>query len=89
MTVALYQKGKEFVWEGLDLVMKVVDEVEVEAHRALGWVLHPYDTIEVAAAEAPTPIVPEPAAPVAPAPEPVQTPLEPVAVVPVNPFAPK
>lgn len=46
MTVAVFQKGKEFVWEGIELVMKVVDEAEVAAHLAEGWFAHPYDTIK-------------------------------------------
>lgn len=81
MSVALYRKGEEFVWEGLRLAMKVVDEAEVEAHAALGWMLHPHETIEV----------PEtPAEPVAPAPETaqtVETSAAPPPAAPANPFA--
>lgn len=85
MSVALYKKGEEFVWEGLRLAMKVVDEVEVEAHTALGWVLHPHETIEV-----PEPEPETPTAPVAPAPETaqtVETPAAPTPAAPANPFA--
>lgn len=88
MTVALYQKGKEFVWEGLDLAMKIVTEAEVEAHKLLGWVMHPYDTIEVPAS-VPDAVVVMPEAGLAPAPESAQTVDEPApaaAAVP-NPFA--
>ncbi len=90
MTVALFQKGKEFVWEGLELVMKVVNEAEVEAHKLAGWVMHPYDTIDIPTLTDAVPSSTEPAA-VAPAPEPVQTAAEAApatpAVVPSNPFA--
>lgn len=92
MTVALYQKGKEFVWEGLELAMKVVAEAEVEAHKLKGWVLHPYDTIEVPKQETePEPPEAPPASPVPvdPPPQLEQTPTEPPAApAPVaNPFA--
>lgn len=46
MSVMLYKKGIELVWEGLALATKVVHETEVDAHLALGWVLHPHETIE-------------------------------------------
>ena len=88
MSVALYKKGEEFVWEGLRLAMKVVDEAEVEAHTTLGWVLHPHETIEVPEELPPEPETP--AAPVAPEPETaqtVETPAAPTPAAPANPFA--
>lgn len=53
MSVMLYKRGTELLWEGLSLVTKIVDEAEVEAHKLAGWFLHPHETIEIPDAPAP------------------------------------
>lgn len=43
MTVMLYKRGTEFVWEGLSLASVIVDESEVDAAIDAGWFLRPFD----------------------------------------------
>lgn len=58
MTIAVYKAAQDrideaerelhrFAWEGLQLVMKVINEAEIEAHKLAGWALHPHETIKV------------------------------------------
>lgn len=82
--VMLYKKGVEIVWEGLHLATKVVDDIEVEAHKALGWFTHPYDTIEVPTETDPTDVAPvEPASAAVPTETAVAQTVETVATAPV------
>lgn len=45
MCQMLYKAGKQFKWDGLELDYIIVDESEIEAKIAEGWVINPLDTV--------------------------------------------
>lgn len=60
MSVMLYKRGTEFVWEGLSLASVIVDESEVDATIEAGWFLSPFDIPAEVKAEEAKPEEPKP-----------------------------